>query len=233
MSSCCRTAGTRSCDRTARLSTGGVLRRWVSATGRRCRAEELGAEQEQYNHHDHRVVVGHERDRGQLARSPVAGEEGDEHRAPDLDRSQSGEHGDGDRCVRGVESRFGDRCRGGEREREVLRVGPRQRRAQQGCACGAALSMVAIQLGVSGALPGLGRFVHCWAAISRNAIPMTILSQLRPGSSPSGSLALPTRRTTIMLTVRRPAIQPNANAGPAVRARGAPRTTTTATTGSG
>ena len=35
------------------------------------------------------------------------------------------------------------------------------------------------------------------------------------------------------LTLRSPTIQPNANAGPAVRALGAPRTTTTATIGIG
>ena len=53
------------------------------------------------------------------------------------------------------------------------------------------------------------------------------------GGLVSGSLALPSRRTTMTLTVRRPAIQPDANAGPAVRALGAPRTTTTATIGIG
>ena len=52
---------------------------------------------------------------------------------------------------------------------------------------GVAVSMVAIQLGVSGSLPFFGRFVHCLAAIRRNRTPIAILSQLRPGSSLSGS----------------------------------------------
>ena len=46
---------------------------------------------------------------------------------------------------------------------------------------------------------------------------MATLNQERPGSSLSGSLPLPSKSTTMTLTLRSPAIQPNANAGPAVQ----------------
>jgi hypothetical protein len=74
---------------------------------------------------------------------------------------------------------------------------------------------------------------HCWAAIRRNTTPIATLSQSTPGSSVAESWPVPRTITTMTLTATRPAIHPSANAEPAVRALGVPRTRTTATMGTG
>src|SRR5262245_58245613 len=91
--------------------------------------------------------------------------------------------------------------------------------------------MLAIHAGMTGSSPGFGRFCHCLAAIAQNRTPIATLSQLTPVSS--ASLPPPSTTTTATLTASSPAIQPSANAGPAVRAWSAPRTTTIATIGIG
>ena len=98
---------------------------------------------------------------------------------------------------------------------------------------GVALSMVAIQLGISGSSPGFGRFVHCLAAMQQEEDPDGDLEPVETRVVAVGVRSAPTSSTTMTLTQSRPAIQPAANAGPAVRAGRAPRTTTTATIGIG
>lgn len=87
---------------------------------------------------------------------------------------------------------------------------------------------------MAGASPFFGRLVHCLAAMARNSTPRLTLIQFTTSDEVLPEfLEPPATMRTMTLTTTRPAIQPNANAGPFPRVRGVDSIKITAMIGTG
>ena len=153
-------------------------------------AEELRAKQNQDHHHDGRVVVRHELlDGGEWACGLGWGREIEGDRTDDGDRPDRDERKDRDRGTTPSNSVLAIAAAAAAVSARFLGLAPDSAAPVRTALMGETELIDAIQFGISGVSPCLGRFFQSRAAITRNRSPIPAMNQLMPVAAIAAGIA--------------------------------------------